>query len=65
MCPFYCFNFLTVIVAFIIPITIIVFRHHRLHSLLFLMVSSSLYVSHMFVTRVLSSLVFKVVLLWN
>ena len=31
--------------------------------LLLLMVSSSLYVSHMFVTRVLSSLVFRVVLL--
>ena len=32
-------------------------------SLLLLMVSSPLYVSHMFVTRVLSSLVFRVVLL--
>ena len=30
---------------------------------LLLMVSSSLYVSHMFVTRVLSNLVFRVVLL--
>ena len=35
-------------------------RHHLL-----LMVSSLLYVSHMFVPRVLSILVFRVVLLWN
>ena len=41
---------------------VVVIKVH-IGSLLLLMVSSSLYVSHMFVTRVLSSLVFRVVLL--
>ena len=35
---------------------------HRRHCILLLMVSSSLYVGHIFVTRVLSGFVFRVVL---
>ena len=40
-----------------------VIRYLRISILLLLMISSSLHVSHMFVTRVLSSLVSRVVLL--